>query len=206
MAKCKKKKRGGAIMGRSDIPYAQRLAMKHQANIVVNRDHAAKIVMYCESIAMHELEGIGYKRLVRYSQHFKRVVDEFYEDPELGMAHAVRYMEQIGMPISGEYYTIEREGRSKREQDIDSHRLQASQIALICGAITMNAEFGFGQERQTRISNRVTELTDRYLKEGEQFLLDEMKKIGFPVVNGNVMACTDEDGNAVNPKLMGVTV
>ena len=199
MAKCKKKKRGGAIIGRSDIPYAQRLAMKHHRDIVVNRDHAAKIVMYCTSVAMHELEGIGYKRLVRYSQHFKRVVDEFYEDPEVGMAHAVRYMEQIGMPISGEFYTIEMEGRSKREQDIDSHRLQASQIALICGAITMNAEFGFGQER-------VTELTDRYLKEGEQFLLDEMKKIGFPVVNGNVMACTDEDGNAVNPKLMGVTV
>lgn len=200
MAKCKKKKRGGAIMGRSDIPYAQRLAMKHHADIVVNRDHAAKIVMLCTSVAMHELEGIGYKRLVRYSLHFKRVVDEFYEDPEVGMAHAVRYMEQIGMPISGEFYSIVKEGRTKKEQDIDSHRLQASQIALICGAIAMNAEFGFGEMRQTRISERVTELTDRYLKEGEQFLLDEMAKIGFQIVDGDVRAYVDDDMKAVTPK------
>ena len=76
------------LMNRSDIPYAQRMALQHRNNIKVNRNHAAKITMYCNSVAMHELEGIGYKRLIRFAQHFKEIIDEFYEDPELGMAHA----------------------------------------------------------------------------------------------------------------------
>lgn len=196
----KRKSKAHGIMGRSDIPFAKRMAMQHQSDIVVNRDHAAKIVMYCMSVAMHELEGIGYKRLVRFSFHFKQVVDEFYEDPEVGMAHAKRYMEQIGMPVSGEFYTINVKGQSRRAQNLDNHKLQASQIALLCGAITMNKEFGFGQERQTRISDRVTELTGRYAKEGEKFLLEEMEKIGFLIVDGDVRACIDDDGNAVSLK------
>ena len=195
-----KKKRGGALMGRSDIPYAQRLAMQHHDNIVVNRDHAAKIAMYCMSVAMHDLEGIGYTRLVRFSLHFKEIVDEFYEDPELGMAHAKHRMEQMGMPISGEFYSVKQPGLSKRTQNIHDHALQAAQIALICGAIAMNDEFGFGQERQTRISERSYELSDRYNKEGEGFLLEEMAKIGFPIVNGNVMAYVDGDMKAVHPR------
>lgn len=195
-----KKKRGGALMGRSDIPYAQRLAMQHRDNIVVNRDHAAKIAMYCMSVAMHDLEGIGYMRLVRFSQHFKEVVDEFYEDPELGMAHAKHRMAQFGMPISGDFYAAKVPGLTKKAQEIHDHSLQAVQIALICGAIAMNDEFHFGQERQTRISERVNELSDRYSREGEGFLLEEMAKIGFPIVNGTVMVYVDEDMKAVHPR------
>lgn len=196
-----KKKRVGALMGRSDIPYAQRLAMQHHDDIVVIRDHAAKISMYCMSVAMHDLEGIAYTRLVRFSLRFKEIVDEFYEDPELGMAHAKHRMEQFGMPISGEFFHyVKLPGLSKRTQELNDHSLQAAQIALICGAIAMNDEFGFGQERQTRISERVNELSDRYNREGEKFLLDEMKKIGFPIVNGNVMAYVDGDMKAVHPR------
>lgn len=198
--KPKKKKQNKGLMGRSDIPFAQRMAMQHQNDIVVNRDHAAKIVMFCLSIAMNELEHIGYKRLVRFSLSFKEVVDEFYEDPEVGMAHAKRYLEGIGMEISGEYYTVNVEGQSRRAQEIDNHKLQAAQIALICGTITMNKEFKFGAERQYRISERVTELTQEYLKKGEKFLIEKMEKIGFPVVDGKVMAITDEDGNPVTKK------
>lgn len=187
-------------MGRSDIPYAQRMAMKRQHDIVVNRDHAAKIAMYCLSVAMHEKEGIGYKRLVRYSHYFQEVVAEFYEDPELGMAHAKHRMAQMGMPISGEFFTHKVEGLSKREQEISDHRLQAVQVALICGAIAMNDMFGFGQERQFRISERADELSGRYNREGEKFLLDEMEKIGFVIIDGNAMAFTDDDGNAVTYK------
>ena len=116
------------------------------------------------------------------------------------MAHAKQRMEQLGMPISGELYTIEMEGKSKREQVIGNHRLQAVQIALICGAIAMNDEFGFGQERQFRISEKADEFSARYAKEGEQFLLDKMQEIGFLIVDGEAKACIDEDGNAVSMK------
>ena len=85
---------------RSDIPYALRLKMEHEAKIVANRNHAAKIIMFCNAVALHEVEGVGYKRLVKYAFRFKRVIDEFYEDPIVGMEHAKRRMEYMGMPIS----------------------------------------------------------------------------------------------------------
>lgn len=188
------------LMNRSDIPFAQRMALQHRNNIKVNRDHAAKISMYCNSVAMWEVEGIGYKRLIRFAQHFKEVLDEFYEDPEVGMAHAKRRMEQMGMPISGEFYSIKLDGLTKKEQDIQDNRLQAVQIALICNAIAMNDVFGFGQERQFRISERAEELTDEYHKKGEQFLLEKMEKIGFQIIDGEVCAFSDDDGNPITPK------
>lgn len=187
------------IMGRSDIPYAQRLVLRQRNDIRISRDHSAKIAMFCTSIAMHEVAGIGYKRLVRFSLHFKDVVDEFYEDPDVGMAHARHRMMQMGMPISGDFFTAKEEGQSKRERELQDHSLQAVQIALICGAIAMNDEFGFGWERQKRISDKALELSGRYAKEGEQFLLEEMAKIGFPIVDGKVVAFTDEDGKAITP-------
>lgn len=201
MAKCKKKKsKAHGIMGRSDIPYAQRMAMQRKSDIIVNRDHAAKIAMYCLSVAMYEEEGIGYKRLVRFSFRHQAVIEEFYEDIDVGMAHAKQRMEQMGMPISGELFTYDAEGQTKWEREIGNHRLQSVQIALICGAIAMNDEFGFGQERQFRISERANEYTARYAKEGEQFLLDKMEKIGFMIVDGEVNACVDDDGNAMPVK------
>lgn len=36
MSKKKVKKRSGSMMGRSDIPYAQRLKMRHQSDIIGN--------------------------------------------------------------------------------------------------------------------------------------------------------------------------
>lgn len=200
----KRKGKGRSIMNRSDIPYAQRLAMQHQHNIVMNRDHAAKIAMWCLSAAMHELEGIGYKRLVRFSFRHKAAIDEFYEDPDVGMARAKRRLEQMGMEISGEFFTVELEGQTKRENEIGNHRLQAVQIALICGAIAMNDEFGFGLERQSRINKKANEYSARYAKQGEQFLLDKLEKIGFLIVDGEAKACIDDDGNAVSTKMMEV--
>lgn len=204
MSKQKRTKRGGkrkqSLMGRSDIPFAQRLAMQHNHDIVNNRNYAAKISMFCTSVAINELEGVGYKRLVRYSLHFKEVVDEFYEDPILGMAHAKHRMEQMGMPISGEFYSVMVEGLSKKEQQIHDHALQASQISLICAAIAMNDVFGYGKERQDRINARRAELAKRYNEEGEQFLLDALEKIGFEIVDGEARCYMDDDDNIVTPK------
>ena len=203
MSKIKKSKRGHrkpSVMGRSDIPYAQRIVMQQNNDIAIGRNHAAKITMFCNSIALHEVEGIGYKRLVRFSIHFKEVVDEFYEDVEMGMAHAKRRMEQMGMPISGDFYSVKVPGYSKREQEIHDHALQASQVALICSAIAMNDEFGFGQERQERVSQKAKELSARYAKEGEQFLLDKLAEIGFEIVNGEALCYMGDDGTILTPK------
>lgn len=188
------------VMGRSDIPYAQRLQMKQRSDIVVNREQAAKVTLYCISVAMHEIKGIGYKRLIRYSHRYMEYEREFYQDVELGMAHAKDRMEQMGMPISGEFFTEKIDGLTKRKQEIHDHSLQAVQVALTISAIAMNDEFGFGQSVQFKISERVTELTDRYSREGIKFLLEEMEKIGFVIENGSVHFYTDDDGNAVTPK------
>ena len=203
MSKIKKSKRGHrkpSVMGRSDIPYAQRIAMQQNNDIVVGRNHAAKITMFCNCVALHELEGIGYKRLIRYSLHFNEVLSEFYEDVEVGMAHAKHRMEQMEMPISGEFYSVMVEGLSKKEQQIHDHALQASQISLICAAIAMNDVFGYGKERQDRINARRAELAKRYNEEGEQFLLDALEKIGFEIVDGEARCYMDDDDNIVTPK------
>ena len=188
------------VMGRSDIPYAQRLQMKQRSDIAVNREQAAKVTLYCISVAMHEIKGIGYKRLIRYSHRYMEYEREFYQDVELGMAHAKARMEQMGMPISGEFFTEKIAGLTKRKQEIHDNSLQAIQVALTISAIAMNDEFGFGQSVQFRISERVTELTDRYSREGIKFLLEEMEKIGFVIENGSVHFYMDDDGNAVTPK------
>lgn len=199
----KKKKRTGnkrkGVMGRSDIPYAQRLKMQQHTDIVVCRNHSAKIAMFCACVALHEKEGIGYKRLTNYSSYYMTVLNDFYEDIDVGMAHAKRRMELLGMPISGEFYTEKMDGLTKREQEVHDHSMQAVQIALLCNAVAMNDFFGFGHDRQERVSERISELTDRYAKEGEGFLLTEMAKIGFPIVDGTVVAYADEDGKAVMP-------
>lgn len=204
MAKAKKPKNRSrnksGIMGRSDIPFAQRIKLQQKSDVAVNREHAAKITLFCLSVAMHEIKGVGYKRLVRYSHRYMEYEREFYQDIDLGMAHAKRRMEQMGMPISGEFFTEKVEGLTKRKQEIHDNSLQAIQVALTVGAITMNDEFGFGQEVQFRISERVTELTERYKNEGEKFLLEEMEKIGFKVEGNNVLAFMDEEGNAVTPR------
>lgn len=197
--KHKKGRKKGGILGASHIPYAQRIAMQQQSTIAANRNHSAKIAMFCLSVAMHQLEGVGYKRLVHFSLRYKEIEDEFYEDPELGMAHAVRRMEQIGMPISGELYAILVPGLTKKQQQVHDHALQAAQVSLICGAIAMNDVFGYGKERQERISKRSQELSDRYSREGEAWLLAEMEKIGFLVVDGQVRAFLDDDNKAIAP-------
>lgn len=188
------------LMGRSDIPYALRMALDRKSEIAANRDHAAKIAMFCNCYALHELEGIGYKRLVKLNNRHLEIVNEVYEDVELGMAHLKQRLAQMGIEVSGDLFVSPHTDVSKKELEIQTHRMQASQIALMCGVVAMNDEFGFGRERQERISNRISELTGRYAKEGEKFLLDKMAEIGFEVVGGEARAYLDDDGKILTPK------
>ena len=128
----------GGIMGVSQIPYAQRLKMEQAEMIAANRHHSAKVAMFCLSLAIHRVKGVGYKGLVKFSLRYKEIEDDIYEDLEVGMAHAKQRMEQMGFPISGELYTVQMPGMTAREQQVHDHALQSAQISLIAGAIAMN--------------------------------------------------------------------
>ncbi len=201
MAK-KKKGRSGSNQKfeRSDIPYAMRMALKRRSEIAANRDHAAKIAMFCNSYALHELEGVGYKRLVIFCNRHLEIVNEVYEDIEVGMAHLKQRLDDMGIEISGEMFTSPHTDVSKKELEIQNHRMQASQIALMCGVVAMNDVFGYGKEKQERIANKISELTGRYAKEGEKFLLDKMREIGFEIVGNEARAYMDDDGTILTPK------
>jgi hypothetical protein len=201
MPKVKNKggRKKGGIMGASHIPYAQRIRMQQTDRIAVNRHKSAKVAMFCNCVAMHEIKGVGYKKLVEFSLRYKEIEDEIYEDLEVGMAHAKQRMEQMGMPISGEFYNIPVPGLSKQDQQVHNHALQAAQISLIAGAIAMNDLFGYGKIVQERISRRSMEISEEYNKKGLDWLLEEMEKIGFLVVDGEVRAFLDDDGKAVTP-------
>jgi hypothetical protein len=198
-----KKKRKG-IMGASHIPYAQRLKMQQQDRIAANRNHAAKIAMFCKCVAIHRVKGAGYKSLVAFSLRYKEVEDEIYGENgtelEYGLDKARRRMEQMNMPISGELYHIPMPGMSKRDQEVYNHSVQSAQIAMIASAISMNDVWGWGATVQERIELETTKVTEEYNKHGFDWLLGEMEKLGFLVVDGEVRAFLDDDNKAVTPK------
>lgn len=196
----KHKKSRGGIMGASQIPYAQRLKMQQQDRIAVNRNFSAKVAMFAKCVAIHRVKGAGYKKLVEFSLRYKEVEDEIYEDLEYGLDKARRRMEQMDMPISGELYHIPVPGMSKRDQEVYNHSVQSAQIAMIASAISMNDVWGWGATVQDRIDLETTKVTEEYNKNGFDWLLGEMEKLGFLVVDGEVRAFLDDDNRAVTPK------
>ena len=189
-----KKPHRRSLMNRSDIPYAQRMAMKHQADIEYNREHSARVYMYCLCKVLHEKEGKGYKRLVRFSFVFMELLKEFYSDPEVGMVHIKQRLAQHGIDVSGEFFSAKLPNATAKEQEIYDYSMQAVQAAQLVGAVAMNDVFGFGEMRQKRVREEVQNQTARYAKEGEGFLLEAMEKIGFKVEGNIVQAFVDENG------------
>lgn len=203
MSKQKKKKHNkkrNSIMGRSDIPFAERLKMQQHSDIISQRNYSAQIAMFCQCVALNELEHVGYKRLTKFSVSFKYLLDEMYEDIEVGMAHAKTRLAKHGINISGELYAVAMPGASKKDQQLYDHGIQAAQIAQIVGTVTMNDEFGFGEVRLKRVLDRSAELSAQYAKKGEGFLYEKLEKIGFPIIDGNIIAFMDDNGNPVPPK------
>lgn len=199
----KKHRRKGGVMGRSDIPYAQRLKMQQAGNINWSREQGARVVMWCWAVALHQLEGIGYARQIRFEQRFREVDREFYsQEIELSLAHAKHRLASMGIEISGELMVAPpEEGRTPREMEIKNHVVQSVQCAVLCGCMAANDVFGFAKKPLERIRARVEELTARYAKEGEGFLLEYMRdKLGFQVRDGRVFGFTDEDGKPVKAK------
>lgn len=193
----KKRHKGTGGMRYSQIPYAKRLQIRQMCDIKAVSDHSAKITMFCHSIALHELYGIGYKRLVRYSLKFKELIDEYYKDMEVGLCHARKRLESHGIPIPDEIPRVLSPGLSPREQQQYDYAISASYVAHLVGLIADNEVFGFGGDRLEKLSVKGADLMDRYKEEGEGFLFEEMEKLGFTILDGHVTAFLGEDGEGI---------
>ena len=208
MSKPKKKRRQtGGIMGRSDIPYAQRIRMQQRHDIGWSREHGARIVMYCWSCAAHELKGKGYKSLVQFAARFREIDREFYRDGDIeySMDQARRRLHQLGIDISGEIALADpAAGRTKRQMEVKHNIAQATQAAAICACITANDVWGWAEGRIGPVLTRTRELMERYAREGEQFLLDYLEKLGFVIVDGHAVGFVDENDQPVRQKVEGL--
>jgi hypothetical protein len=101
-------KKNKGIMGRTDIPLAQRMQMQRMADIAHNRDEAARIALHISCVALNDTEGLGYSRLCRFARHLKKLIDEYYADPEVGEVHLNKRLEQMGFRvIDGRLYAAE---------------------------------------------------------------------------------------------------
>lgn len=197
----------GGVMGRSDIPYAQRLRMQYHNKVGWCREHGARIFMYCWSVAAHELKGKGYGSLVQFAARFREIDREFYAsgDIEYSMDQARRRLHQMGIDISGEIALADPvAGRTRRQMQVKHNIAQATQAAAICASIAANDVWGWADGRIGPVLSRARELMERYAAEGEQFLLDYLEKLGFVIVDGHAVGFVDENDNPIRQKVEGL--
>lgn len=91
------------IMGRRDIPCAQRIQMQKTAEIKAHRDQAALIAMQCACVALNDTEGLGYVRLCRFARRVQELLDEYYSDMELNRERLNRRLTELGFRMDGEH-------------------------------------------------------------------------------------------------------
>ena len=93
---------------RSDIPYAMRMQLQKYEQVRQHRDEAAKIALHLACVALNNTEGLGYLRLVRFAKEPKKLIAEYYADEEVGQAHLLHRLEQIGFLVKdGRIYAVE---------------------------------------------------------------------------------------------------
>lgn len=91
------KKRKGAAQ---QLPYADRLRMKKQAELQEHSAQAVQTALKLACIALNDTEGLGFLRLTRFAQHLLEQADEYYSDPELKEYQINRRLEQMGFVIT----------------------------------------------------------------------------------------------------------
>ena len=209
MGKPKKKHRPqGGIMGRSDIPFAQRIQMQQRSHIAWSREQGARIFMYAFAAAAHEIHGKGYVSLVRFASRFREIDREFYGngDIEYSMDDARRRLAQMGITISGNIAVAKNtEGCTRRKMEVKHNIAQSTQAAGICACIAANDTWGWADKRLQPVLDLAQEHMHRYAREGAQFLLEYLEKLGFIIVNGRVVGFVDENDNPVRQKVEGLT-
>ncbi len=83
----------------SQIPYAQRLLMQKHQNVADHRNEAAMVAMQVACVALNDTEGLGYTRLCRFAARLQELIQEYYEDPEVGSAHLQTRLQQLGFIV-----------------------------------------------------------------------------------------------------------
>lgn len=195
------------IMGRSDIPFAQRIQMQQRSHIAWSREQGARIFMYAFAAAAHEIHGKGYVSLVRFAGRFREIDREFYGsgDIEYSMEDARRRLAQMGITISGNIAVAQNTaGCTRRKMEVKHNIAQATQAAGICATIAANDVWGWADKRLQPVLDLAQEHMLRYAREGEQFLLDYLEKLGFVIVDGHAVGFVDEDNNPVRQKVEGL--
>lgn len=93
---------------RSDIPYAVRIQMQRAQTIADHRNDAAMIAMQVACVALNDTEGLGYQRLSRFAKHFHELINEYYNDTEMGDVHLHKRLEQMGFLVkNGHMFVVE---------------------------------------------------------------------------------------------------
>ena len=88
---------------RSDIPYKDRLLLEKYKTVQEHRNDAARVALKVACVALNNTEGLGYARLVRFAGELEKLLDVYYEDPEVQEVKLNRRLEQIGFRIDGEH-------------------------------------------------------------------------------------------------------
>lgn len=192
------------IMGRSDIPYAQRIRMQQRSHIEWSREQGARIFMYAFAAAAHQIHGKGYVSLVRFAGRFREIDREFYGsgDIEYSMDDARRRLAQMGITISGDIALAKNtEGYTKRHMEVKHNIAQATQAAGICATIAANDVWGWAEKHIRPVLDLAQEHMHRYAREGEGFLLEYLEKLGSVIVDGRAVGFVDEDDNPVRQKV-----
>lgn len=195
------------IMGRSDIPFAQRIQMQQRSHIAWSREQGARIFMYAFAAAAHQIHGKGYVSLVRFANRFREIDREFYGsgDIEYSMDDARRRLAQMGITISGNIAVAQNtEGCTRRKMEVKHNIAQATQAAGICATIAANDVWGWADKRLQPVLDLAQEHMARYAKEGEGFLLEYLEKLGFVIVNGHAVGFVDENDQPVRQKVEGL--
>ena len=93
---------------RSDIPYSDRLLIQKYDNIREHRDEAARNALHLACVALNDTEGLGLKRLSKFAQRLRELIQEFYSDPEVGQVHLEKRLQQLGFRVeNGQLFVIE---------------------------------------------------------------------------------------------------
>lgn len=195
------------IMGRSDIPYAQRIQIQQRSHIEWSREQGARIFMYAFAAAAHQIHGKGYKSLVRFAGRFREIDREFYGngDIEYSMEDARRRLAQMGITISGNIAVAQNTADcTRRKMEVKHNIAQATQAAGICATIAANDTWGWAEKRIRPVLDLAQEHMHRYAREGEGFLLEYLEKLGFLIVDGRIVGFVDENDNPVRQKVEGL--
>lgn len=86
--------------GSSDIPYADRLLIERYQTIAEHRNDAAKVaIMMLACVALNNTEGLGLTRFTRFAKELHSLINEYYDDQEVGQVHLEERLRQMGFLV-----------------------------------------------------------------------------------------------------------